>query len=176
MDPIKIAGVTDWPTPKDGKDVLSFLGFTNFYRRFIHDYAHIAEPLNLLKRKGVVWRWDKPQQEAFKTLKSRITSEPVLIQPDSSKPFCLECDSSGHAAGSVLLQEGSDGKWHPVAFNSKLLTAVERNYPIHDCELLSVIRSFKEWKHLLEGASHKIEVWNDHMNLQYFMKSQDLNW
>ena len=93
MDPVKIAGVADRPTPKDGKDVLSFLGFTNFYRRFIHDYAHIAEPLNLLKRKGVVWRWDKPQREAFETLKTRITSEPILIQPDSSKPFRLECDT-----------------------------------------------------------------------------------
>ena len=95
--------------------------------------------------------------------------------PDHAKPFRVESDTSGHAVGSVLSQLGTDDLWHPVAFHSKSLTAVERNYPIHDRELLSVLQSFQEWRHLLEGARHKIEVLNDHRNLQYFMVSQDLN-
>jgi hypothetical protein len=175
MDPVKVKGVAEWPAPKNLSELLSFLGFINFYRRFIHDFAHIAEPLNVLKRKDVEWCWGQSQREAFEKLKGKILDEPVLLQPNPDRPYRLECDSSGYATGAILSQQGEDGKWHPVAFHSKSLDATQRNYPIHDMELISVIRSFEEWRHLLEGARHQIEIFNDHLNLTYFMTSQTLS-
>ncbi|KAF4609745.1 hypothetical protein D9613_011971 [Agrocybe pediades] len=132
MDSVKVEGVSKWPEPENVKDVQSFLGFVNFYRRFIEDFADIAKPLHELTKKGTVWRWGLRQQEAFDQLKKKVTSSPVLIFPDDNKPYKVEADSSDYATGAVLSQEGSDGKWHPVAFMSKSLSEVERNYEIHD--------------------------------------------
>ena len=97
MDPAKIAGVRDWPTPTTVKQVQSFLGFCNFYRAFIQGFSHLAKPLNNLTKKDAPWTWGNEQQTAFDTLQERIISEPVLIQPDLSKPFKIEVDSSGFA-------------------------------------------------------------------------------
>ena len=104
MDPAKIAGITDWPTPTTVKQVRSFLGFCNFYRAFIRGFLHLAKPLNNLTKKDTPWIWGTDQQTTFDTLRERITSEPVLIQPDLNKPFEIEVDSSGFARGAVLLQ------------------------------------------------------------------------
>ena len=94
------------------------------------------------------------EQSAFNTLKGLITSAPILMSPDSSHPFCIEADSSDFATGVVLSQQSTDDdKWHPVAFLSKSLSAVERNYEIHDKEMLAIIRVMEEWRHFLEGAA-----------------------
>ena len=105
-----------------------------------------------------------------------MTSQLVLISPDNSLPFCVEADSSDFVTGAVLSQQSKeDGKWHPIAFYSKSLNAVERNYKIHDKEMLAIIRSFEEWCHFLEGAWHQFEVWTDHKNLEYFCTAKKLN-
>ena len=78
---------------------------------------------------------------------------------------------SDYAMGRVLLMECKDGKWRPVAFLSKSLNETERNYKIHNKEMLAVIRGLENWKHLLEGTKFKFEVWIDHKNLEYFMKA-----
>ena len=104
MDPAKITGVRDWPTPMMVKHVRSFLGFCNFYRAFIRGFSHLAKPLNNLTRKDTPWTWGEEQQGAFDTLKEHITSEPVLIQPNLDQPFEIEVDSSGFTRGAVLLQ------------------------------------------------------------------------
>ena len=99
-----------------------------------------------------------------------------MILPDSSRPFRIEADSSDFATGAVLSQESSeDGKWHPVAFLSKSLSDTERNYEIHDKEMLAIIRALEEWRHFLEGAEHSFEIWTDHKNLEYFMSAKKLN-
>ena len=85
MDPIKLAGIQDWPTPSKVKDVQSFLGFGNFYRRFIHHYADIAKPLNKLTKKDIEWNWTDRCQWAFDDLKKRFASAPVLQMPDPTK-------------------------------------------------------------------------------------------
>ena len=175
MDPVKVEGVSAWPAPTNVKEVQSFLGFVNFYRRFIEDFSHIATPLHELTRKDTAWNWSKACQEAFDSLKIAITSSPILIFPDESKPYKVEADSSNYATGAVLSQEGDDGKWHPVAFLSKSLSSVERNYDIHDKELLSIIRALEEWRHFLEGAQHKFTIWTDHKNLEYFRTAKKLN-
>src|SRR5579859_977786 len=175
MDPAKVAGVADWPTLKSKKEVQQFLGFVNFYRRFIQDFSHHARPLFDLTGNGT-WKWGREQQEAFEELRTKVVSSPVLSQPNDDMPYRVEADSSDFATGAVLSQQSeSDGKWHPVAFQSKSLNAVERNYEIHDKEMLAIIRSLKEWRHFLEGAKHKVEVWTDHRNLQYFMTTRELN-
>lgn len=175
MDPVKIEGVSKWPTPSNVTEVQSFLGFTNFYRRFIRDFAGIAKPLHELARKDTPWTWTQRQQEAFDSLKHSITSSPVLIFPQDNKPYRLEADSSNYATGAVLSQEGEDGKWHPIGFYSRSLSTVERNYDIHDKEMLAIMRSLEEYRHLLEGTQHEFEIWTDHKNLEYFMSAKKLN-
>jgi len=84
MDPVKIAGVAEWPTPKSKKEVQSFIGFTNFYRRFIADFSHHARALFDLTKKDAPFVWGTPEEDAFVKLKQLVTSAPVLAMPDSS--------------------------------------------------------------------------------------------
>src|SRR5271155_790473 len=176
MDPAKVSGVSEWPVPSSKKEVHSFLGFTNFYWQFIQDFSHHARPLFNLTCNDAPWRWDAEAQAAFELLKDKITFAPILILPDNSRPFQIEADGSDFATRAVLSQESpDDGKWHPVAFLSKYLSPVERNYEIHDKEMLSVVRALEEWRHFLEGAEHRFEIWTDHKNLEYFMTAKKLN-
>jgi hypothetical protein len=139
MDLVKVAGVANWPTPESKKDVQQFLGFTNFCRQFIKGFSDDAQPLFSLTGKGRPWVWTESEGTAFQTIKDAVTSEPVLILPDESRPYQLEADSSNFASGAVLSRVGSDEKWHPVAFHSKSLSPVQRNYEIHDKEMLAII-------------------------------------
>ena len=176
MDPVKVAGVAQWPAPTNKKEVSAFLGFTNFYRRFIEGFSHIARPLFDLTCKDTAFAWSPEAEAAFSTLKQRITSSPILTLPDDLCPFRVEADSSDFATGAVLSQQSAeDGKWHPVAFYSKSLSSVERNYEIYDKELLAVIRALEEWRHFLEGAQHPVEIWTDHKNLEYFRIARKVN-
>jgi len=176
MDPVKIAGITEWPAPMNKKEVQSFLRFTNFYRRFIRDFSEHARPLFDLTRNNSGWHWGEAERAAFAKLKGSVTSALVLISPDPTKPFCIEADSSNFATGAVLSQISSeDEKWHPVAFLSKSLSPVERNYEIHDKEMLAIIRALQEWQHFIEGTEHQCEIWADHKNLEYFMTAKQLN-
>jgi len=145
MDPVKVAGVCDWPTPENRTDVQAFIGFVNFYRRFIRDFSTIARPLFDLTRSNQAWNWDAKEQEAFEGLKMAVTTAPVLVLPQDSKPFCIEADSSDFASGAVLSQRlPGEEKWHPVAFYSKSLSPVEQNYEIHDKEMLAIICALEE--------------------------------
>src|SRR6202789_4453804 len=176
MDPVKVAGVTEWTTPTNRKEVQSFLGFANFYRRFIEGFSHHTKPLFELTKKDRKWSWSATEQSAFDEIKTAITSSPILRFADDAKSFRIEADSSDYTTGSVLSQQSSDNlKWHPIAFYSKSLNAVERNYEIHDKEMLAVMRSLEEWRHFLEGAKHKVEIWTDHKNLEYFRTAKKLN-
>jgi len=107
------------------KDVESFLGFANFYQRFIHNFSYTARPLNELKGKKE-WKWEEEHQKAFKELKEKITSQPVLSLPRREGKFRVETDTSGHAIGGVLLQE-QEGKWKPIAFLSRMMQPAEQN-------------------------------------------------
>ena len=99
----------------------------------------MAKPLHQLTKKGEVWKWAKDKQKAFEELKRLITSTPILIQPDQDAQFQLEMDASGYDTGAVLSQLCEDDKWNLVGFMSKSLSSAERNYEIHDKELLSII-------------------------------------
>ena len=99
----------------------------------------------------------------------------MLATPDLDKKMRMEVDALDYTMGGVLLMEGEDGKWRLVAFLSKSLNKMERNYEIYDKEMLAIIRRLESWRHLLEGAKFKFKIWTDHKNLEYFMKAQKLN-
>ena len=174
MDPNKVKAVTTWPTPTTKRELQQFLGFVNFYRRFVKGFAKIAKPLTKLTGKND-WLWTELQQKAFEELKQEITSERTLIIPKPGKPFRMETDASDFAIAAILSQQDDEGKWRPVAFMSKALNDTERNYEIYDKEMLAVMQGFYEWAHYLKGNDAVTEVLTDHQNLTYFRKPQNLN-
>lgn len=173
MDPVKVQGVADWPVPRNKRDIQAFLGFANFYQRFIRDFARHAKPLTKLTGK-LDFEWNFNQQEAFDQIKRLITTAPILSIPIDNAPFRVETDASDYALGAVLSQL-QDGHWKPIAFRSQALNNTKRNYEIYNKELLSVIESLKDWQQYLLGSAVPFEVWTDHRNLEYFRKPQDLN-
>ena len=132
MDAAKLAGIKSWPAPKTVRQTRSFLGFANFYRKFIGHYAEIAKPLNELTKKEKTFAWTSECQKAFEELKERFLEEPVLIMPDPTKQFIVETDASKWATGAVLKQVGPDGDLHPCGYVSHTLTPAEWNYQIYD--------------------------------------------
>jgi hypothetical protein len=175
MSDKKVEAVRSWPTPTSVKEVRGFLGFANFYRRFIEGFGRLAAPLTELTKKDKAFEWTKQQQTAFDDIKYRILSKPILVMADPEKPFEVETDASDFALGGQLAQRDAQGRLHPVAFFSKKLHGPELNYPIHDKELMAIIESFKEWRPYLSGTKHQVKVYTDHKNLTYFTTSKDLN-
>lgn len=174
MDPKKVQTVLDWPTPKKVKDVQAFLGFANFYRRFIRDFAKQSAPLTRLTRKDTSFVWSEECQLAFDSLKAAFTSADLLRYFDPAKPIIIETDASDFAIAAILSQPSED-TLHPVAFYSRKMDPAELNYEIHDKEMLAIVAAFKEWRHYLEGAQHTITVMTDHRSLEYFTTSKKLN-
>src|SRR5258705_10841764 len=175
MDPVKVQGVTDWLQPAKVKDVQSFIGFVNFYRKFIRNFSEIACPLHALPRKLKNWSWGTAVQQAFDVLKNAVTSAPTLAFPSKSSLLQLECDASNFATGAVLSQQQEDGLFHPIGFMSKSFSDTERNYQIHNKEMLAIMRTLEEWRHFLEGSDQKFEIHMDHKNLSYFQEAHKLN-
>ena len=171
----KVKGVLEWPMPKCIKDIQKFLGLANYYCWFIEGFTTVARLLHDLVKKDKKWKWMEKGEKTFKELKERFTKEPVLAAPDIDKKMRMEVNASDYVMGGVLSMECEDGLWRPVAFLSKSLNEMERNYKIHDKEMLAIIRGLEVWRHLLEGAQYKFEIWMDHKNLKYFMKAQKLN-
>ncbi|KAI2648976.1 Transposon Tf2-9 polyprotein [Labeo rohita] len=177
MDPTKIQAVTGWPQPSTIKELQRFLGFANFYRRFIRNYSTIAAPLtSLLKNKPKKLCWTEEADRAFSALKTSFTSAPILKHPNPELPFVVEVDASDCGIGAILSQRhGQPGKLHPCAFYSRKLTSAERNYDVGNKELLSMKAAIEEWRHWLEGARHPFQVITDHKNLEYIKGAKRLN-
>ena len=175
MDPQKVQAIQDWPAPKDKKGVQRFIGFANFYRRFIVGFSSIVAPITKLTHHGNRFVWSQEAQEAFSKLKSTFTSAPVLCHPDPALPFILEVDASETAVGAILSQrQGPKALLHPVAFASRKLNPPERNYDVGDRELLAIKFALEEWRYLLEGAVHSIVIFTDHKNLEYLRSAKRL--
>ncbi len=138
--------------------VRKFLGFANFYRRFIQDFAKHTRPLHNLTKKDTLWRWGEAEQHMFDELKAKFCEYPVLVISDITKPFRLNTDASDFATGAVLYMKAEDDKWHPCAYMSKSLSDTECNYNIYDKELLTIIRALEQWRHYLEGAHYQIKI------------------
>uniref|UniRef100_A0A8C7WRQ0 Gypsy retrotransposon integrase-like protein 1 n=1 Tax=Oryzias sinensis TaxID=183150 RepID=A0A8C7WRQ0_9TELE len=175
-DPAKIEAVANWEPPESRKKLQQFLGFANFYRRFIRNYSSIASPLTQLTSTKRPFVWTPEAQSAFDRLKKLFISAPILIQPDPSSQFVVEVDASDTGVGAVLSQrEKSSGKLKPCAFFSRKLSPAERNYDVGNRELLAIKLALEEWRHWLEGAHHPFIVWTDHKNLAYLRSAKRLN-
>ena len=173
MDNNKVQTIHDWPAPRRVKDIQSFLGFANFYRRFIQNYSALALPLTHLTRKSTPWNWTMECEVAFKTIKEAFTMAPLLRHWEPDSPLVLETDASDLALAAILSICTNDDL-HPIAFHSRTLQATGLNYDVHDKELLAIVEAFKKWRHYLEGTAIPVDVITDHKNLTYFCSSKTL--
>ncbi len=177
MDQGKVQAIRDWPQPQSIKELQRFLGFANFYRRFIKNFSLLSAPLtSMLRRKPKSLSWNPEAQVAFKRLKDTFCTAPILTHPDPQLPFVVEVDASTTGVGAVLSQHhGEPPRLHPCAYFSKKLTLAEQNYDIGNRELLAIKLALEEWRHWLEGAQHPFEVITDHKNLEYIRSAKRLN-
>ena len=162
VDPNKTDAIKHWPAPTDATGVRSFLGLTNYFRKFVQGYAALCKPLTALTCKDVPFVWSAECSSAFQQLKNALITAPVLVLPDPSKPYEVVCDASGFGIGAVLLQDG-----RPVCFDSRKLSSAEKNYSATEQELLAVVHAMRTWRCYLEGAK-AITVVTDHRPNTFF--------
>lgn len=177
MDPDKVKAVLDWKDLRTVKDVQAFIGFANFYRRFIYKFSTIVAPLlNVVKETttGNKITFDGPARTAFERLKQAFTEAPVLVHFDPELKTYVETDASDWIVSGIMSQM-HDGVLKPVAYFSMKMKPAETNYPIYDKELLAIIKAFEEWKPELAGTADPIEIFSDHKALEYFMTTKQLN-
>ncbi len=170
----KVEGIKEWPREvKTLKGARSVLGTLSYQHPFIPFFAHHAKPItDTIKTTDGPFRWTKEAGEVLEKLITLICEDPVLCQPNMDKPFELEVDASAFAIGAILTQRDTRSKPQAVGYFSKAFTTAERNYDIHDRELLAVLWGLEHWRHLLMGSPHEIKVFTDHKNLEYYRHPQ----
>ncbi|KAL1199502.1 putative mitochondrial protein [Cardamine amara subsp. amara] len=164
MDPTKISSVLQWPTPKSLKAVRGFLGLTGYYRRFIQNYSLIARPLTNLLRKDQPskFTWSSEAATAFEKLRKAVTEAPVLVMPDFSKTFVIECDASGVGIGAVLMQASQ-----PIAYFNKALSEKSLSKSAYEKELMALVLSIQHWRPYLLGR--RFTVRTDQISLKHIV-------
>ena len=184
MEEDRISTILNWPEPESVREIQSFLGFANFYRRFVKGFSRIAHPLTDMT-KGAAQRTKKDlalrkkdfltteARRSFHELVATFTTSPFLAHFDAKCPIKLETDASGYAISGILSQKQDSG-WKVVAYFSRKMIDAERNYEVHDAELLAIVESFRHWRHYLEPPQHSVEVLTDHNNLHAFMTTHKL--
>ena len=172
VDPEKTKVVQSFPIPNNLKDVRSFLGMCNYYRRFVERYSDIAMPLTSLLRKDNTFDWTDDCQNAFDTLKSKLTSAPILVHPNMNKPFILTTDASNNAIGYYLSQLDSGKRERVIAYGGRSLSKTERNYSTSERECLAIVDGIHAYQSYL--AHSEFTVFTDHKPLQYLMKQTRL--
>ena len=162
--PQKLEVIRDWPTPHCIRDVRAFYGLASYYRKFVRDFATIAEPLTRLTRKNAIFQWTEEAERAFQKLKAALMAASTLAFPRPDLPCILDTDASDVAAGGVISQL-IDGQEHPIAFFSRVLNEAQRNYCPTRRELLAVVASLQHFRHYLLGT--KIILRTDHHSLKW---------
>ena len=157
------------------KGVQSFLGFANFYREFIEDFSNLSAPLSLLTHKKEPWKWGEEQEKAFRELKEKFITAPILTHWDPDLLMVLEADCSGYSLGACLSQVDREGRLQPVAYFSKKLSPAESNYPIYNNKMLAIVRAMEEWWGELKSVKDPFTVLTDYKNLIYFTTTKELN-
>ena len=114
----KLEVVRNWKVPQNVKDVRSFLGFANYYWRYVHQFTEVAHPLTELTKKGVEWQWGPYQQQSFQELKTKLCTAPILQFPNPKVPYIVVIDASGTTVGGVLMQDQGNGL-RPLACMSR---------------------------------------------------------
>src|SRR5882672_11333862 len=175
MDTAKTDAISIWPTPTNLKAVQAFLGFANFYRRFIIGFSDNIIPLIRLTRKDTPFSWGPDQMKAFRALKRAFTTAPILVHFNPDNPIVVETDASDYAIAAIISQiSPDDGYIHPIAFYSRSMQPAELNYEIYDKELLAIFKAFQQWHNYLEGSAHVVLILSDHKNLEYFATTKQL--
>ncbi|MCO5587306.1 hypothetical protein L7F22_041254 [Adiantum nelumboides] len=169
MDPSKLEVIKERPNPRNLHELRSFIGMCAYYRCFIEKFSLIVGPLHDLTKKNVKYVWTEKKQEAFDKLKQKLTSQPVLVLPDLSKPFEVQCDACGDCLGAVLLQER-----HAIAYESHRLSLDEQVLGIYEKELLAVLHDLDSWKHYVLGDS--IHPMDGSSKPQVFVAATYLEW
>ena len=164
----KITTIADWLEPHKVKDIQSFLGFTNFYHRFIFNYSDIMVLLTWLTQKDAPWNFSEECRRSFNALKHAFTTAPILTHFIPDTPITMETDASDYTVARILSITCADGELHPATFYSWTLTALELNYDTHDKELLAIVEAFQTWRHYLKGSATLVDIVMDHKNLEYF--------
>ena len=163
-DPEKTQAINNMSPPTTVKGIRSFLGLANYYRSFVPNYADVVEPLVKLTRKHTRFQWDSQQQKAFETLKTLLTSSPIMAPPRPDKPYKLFTDASDNCIGAILVQEGDDGVEHVIQYISHALTPTQRRWPTIEKEAYALIYSLQKLKCYLQGA--QVTAYTDHKPLK----------
>lgn len=175
-DPEKVKSVREFPTPKTVKEVRSFLGMVGYYRKFIHNFSDIAKPLTDLTKQKNGWTWTEVYDTATEKLKTCLTEAPVLANFEPSHQKVIRSDASDQAWAYTINQiDLLTGIERPVIFDSGKFTEVELNYPIHDKELMPIVKACEKQRAMLIGVTEDILVYTDHHSLVYFMKTRMLS-
>jgi transposase InsO family protein len=164
-DPAKLAAIDQVVAPKNVDQVRAFLGLVGFYRRFVPDFARIAEPITKLLRKETEFIWDREQELAFQTLKAKLMTAPILRFPDFNRKFRVQTDASGVGIGAVLAQDDDDGNEHPVAYISRALSPAESRYSVTEQECLAIVWALKKFRPYVYGKN--FEIITDHWALKW---------
>lgn len=163
-DPEKVKSILAIPIPKNITDLRRFMGVISWYRRFIPDCSTLTQPLTRLLHKKHRWEWGSEQNEAFETLKERLSSAPVLAAPDFAVPFCLQTDGSQYGLGVVLTQIQNDHEV-VIAYASRTLNKAEQNYSVTEKECLAIVWGISKMRYYLEGYS--FTVLTDHASIRW---------
>ncbi len=174
MSEDKVKAILDWLVPQKVKNIQSFLGFTNFYHCFIHEYSDIVILLTRLTCKGTPWKFDDKCMAAFNELKQAFTHAPILTHWVPDQQLVVETDASNYAIAAILSIYLEDSEIHPIAFLSWSLPNAELHYDTHDKELLAIFEAFEYWCHYLEGSVDSIDIVTDYKNLEYFSTTKIL--
>ncbi|GFV71167.1 retrovirus-related Pol polyprotein from transposon 297 [Trichonephila clavipes] len=167
VDQDKTAAIQNIPSPRNLKQLQSFLQTCSWYRKFIPNFSDIARPLSNLSKKITAWKWSEIEHQAFQTLKQCLITPPILRQVDPKKPFIIRTDASSYALGAVLLQGESPTDEQPVEYASRLLISAKKNYSTTERESLAVVWALKKFRGYIEGA--EITVASDHQPLKWLM-------
>ena len=169
VDPQKVAAMSDMAIPRCKRDVKRFIGMTSYNRRFVPNFSALSASLTALTKKDAKFVWGDVENNAFQSLKSALTSTPVLIYPDFQKPFQIHTDASNIAIGAALLQE-CDGINRPVAYFSRKLNSAEINYTVTEREALAIVAAVKHFSHYIFG--YKCQIFTDHAPLRFLFENK----
>ena len=172
VHPNHIDKVKTWPTPKNVNDIEKFLGFVNYHRDFIKDYAEYTTPLLKLTHKGVPFEWTEEHHQSFERLKQLLISTPSLGFPDENLTFILDTDASLTAIGCELSQIDANGKTRVISYGSYVLTPAQRNYCATKRELLAVVKFTRQYRHYLLGKPFYVRT--DHNSLTWLTRFKNI--
>ena len=176
MDSIKLAAIKDWLSSKNVKKVRCFIGFCNFYKKFIPGFSDLAKTLLLLTHKNTQWQWTSDHAKAFTKIKDNFLKQPVLAFPDHNKSFFVMTGTFLTTSRDVLMQKDTNGDLHPCTYFSKIFAPAKQNYDIYNQELLAIIHALTKWCQYLTSTTHPVTTLTDHKNLlTYFNKPQCLS-